>query len=191
MKRKKIACFTDFSEHSRRAFLTSLEIAEEHGSKLSVVHILSPVVTPLFTNQTYWVLPPMEQNALVNDIKRRMEDEYGHLIGNSVSYDLVVLNGKISFEILQYLKEENIDLALLGSYGHTVMGLALFGSVVKKVLRKAPCAVMIVRGREKGERRFNRIRREQHSPINFITERRYNSGRRRGMERRKSIPVFA
>ena len=39
-----------------------------------------------------------------------------------------------------------MDLVVLGSYGLTGMGLVIFGSVAKRVARKAPCSVMIARG---------------------------------------------
>ncbi len=189
MNIKKIACCTDFSENSERAFRTALEMAEEFGAKLSIIHTLSPVATPLFTNQTYWVLPPFPKDSLLNDIEERMENQYGQLITDAVEYDMIVLNGHISSEILGYLKDNSVDIVIMGSYGHTIMGLNIFGSIVKKISKKAPCPVMIVRGRCGKDRRFFNNRREKYGPLNLVTERRFNGGRRTGEERR--IPALA
>jgi len=74
-----------------------------------------------------------------------MEQTYGSKIDENIKHKLVVLNGHVSTELLRYLKEKQVDIVVLGSYGLTGMGLVLFGSVAKRISHKAPCSVMIVR----------------------------------------------
>ncbi|MBW1827345.1 MAG: universal stress protein, partial [Deltaproteobacteria bacterium] len=64
-----------------------------------------------------------------------------------IEYDLVVLDGHVSTEILSYLEENQTDVVVMGSYGLSGMGLVVFGSVAKRITHKAPCSVMIVRKR--------------------------------------------
>jgi universal stress protein A len=78
-----------------------------------------------------------------------MAQEYGSKIAHDVDSDLLVLDGHVSSEIIRFLEENQIDLAVLGSYGASGMGLVLFGSVANRVAHKAPCSVMIVRSKEK------------------------------------------
>ncbi len=191
MNINKIACCTDFSENSERAFRTAFEMAEEFGAKLSIMHILSPAAVPLFINQTYWALPPFPKDSLLKDLEVRIEEQYGEIIGNSVDYEIVVLNGHTSSEILNFLTEKKVDMVVLGSYGHTFMGVAIFGSIIKKITKKAPCPVMIVRGRGgKGRRKFKQ-RRQSYAPINLVSERRFDGGRRREEDRRAVAAVGA
>jgi len=76
-----------------------------------------------------------------------MQKEYGAKIGEHIEYDLVVLDGHVSTEILSYLEENQTDVVVMGSYGLSGMGLVVFGSVAKRITHKAPCSVMIVRKR--------------------------------------------
>jgi len=142
---KHIACCTDFSENAERAFVAALEMAEKFGAKLSILHVLPPVVNPMLTD-TEWVLPEEPRNTLINKIEERMAQEYSARIGDAVDHELVVLDGHVSSEILSYLESTPVDMVVMGSYGFTGMGLVVFGSVAKRVCHKAPCSVLIVRG---------------------------------------------
>jgi universal stress protein A len=84
-------------------------------------------------------------------VEDRMQQEYGPRIGESLEFELVVLDGHVSSEILRYLEEEGMDLVVMGAYGYSGMGLVLFGSVAKRVTHKALCSVMIVRKRKTSE----------------------------------------
>ena len=50
-----------------------------------------------------------------------------------------------SDEALRYTKEHNIDLICLGASGMNFSLGALFGSNVDRVLRQAPCPVLVAR----------------------------------------------
>ena len=48
-------------------------------------------------------------------------------------------------EIVDYAKEKNIDLIVMGTHGRGWLAHVLMGSVAEKVVRKAPCPVLTVR----------------------------------------------
>jgi len=144
---KKIACCTDFSEHANAAFLAALELAEKYRAKLFIIHVLPPVVNPMLTD-TDWVMPTESKESWILRLEEQMQAEYGSKIKKSVDSELVVLDGHVSSEILTYLRDNDLDLVVLGSYGLSGMGLVFFGSIAKRVASKAPCSVMIVRDRE-------------------------------------------
>ncbi|QTA85584.1 universal stress protein [Desulfonema magnum] len=147
MSIKKIACCTDFSENAEAAFETALEMAEKYQARLSVIHVLPPVVNPL-TDTELMMLTDESRPSLILKLEERMEQTYGGKIPDHIDHRFVVLDGHISTEILTYLEENNTDIVVTGSYGLTGMGLVLFGSVAKRVSQKAPCSVMIVRRQE-------------------------------------------
>jgi len=60
----------------------------------------------------------------------------------------VVRIGKPFYEINQYALEENMSLIIIATHGHTGMEQILFGSTAEKVVRKAPCPVLVVRSGE-------------------------------------------
>ena len=141
---KKIACCTDFSENAEMAFVTALDLAKKYKAKLFVVHALPPAINYQLTNAE-WMLPYEPEESLIVELEKRMDKEYGPIIGEQVDYKLVILSGHVSTEILKYLEEKNKDLVVMGSYGLTGMGLVFFGSVAKRIAHKSPCSVMIVR----------------------------------------------
>jgi len=147
MAEKQIACCVDFSQNADAAFVTALEMAEKYQAKLLVVHVLPLVVNPILTAE--WVLPEEPRDNIIIELEKRMQKEYGDRIVDNVDYQLIVLDGHVSTEILTFLNENPVDIVVVGSYGLTGMGLVFFGSVAKRISYKAPCSVMIVRDREK------------------------------------------
>ena len=150
MSIKKIACCTDFSEHADEAFMAALDLAKKYDAKLFVIHVLPPVVNPMITGEEL-VLPDEPKKTLILKLEDRMQQEYGPRIGEPLEFELVVLDGHVSSEIIRFLEEGGIDLVVMGAYGFSGMGLVLFGSVAKRVAHKAPCSVMIVRKRKTSE----------------------------------------
>ena len=143
---KNISFCTDFSENAEQAFGDALEMAKKYRAKLSIIHVLPPVVNPMLTDSN-WVLPEEPRNAIVVKIEERMAQEYSARIDESIEHDLFVLDGHVSSAILKFLEDNPVDLVVMGSYGFEGMGLVVFGSVAKRVSHKAPCSVLIVRDR--------------------------------------------
>ena len=141
---KKIACCTDFSENAKEAVITAIEMAGKYKAQLSIVHVMPPVIYSMVA-EAAMVLPEEPKETLLAKVEEQMEKEYGSGIGEHIKYDLVVLNGHVSSEILIYLKENQTDVVVMGSFGLSSMGLVVFGSVTKRIAHKAPCSVMIVR----------------------------------------------
>ena len=147
---KRIACCVDFSRNAEAAFTVALEMAEKYSAKLFVLHVLPPIVNPLLT-EAEWVIPTEPDKSVILDIEERMQQEYAARIGEGMESELVVRDGHVSTEILRFLEDQAVDLAILGSYGLSGAGLVFFGSVAKRVAHKAQCSVMIVRSQEKKE----------------------------------------
>ena len=141
---EKAACCVDFSENAKTAFDRAVEIAQKFEAKLHVIHVLPPVFSPLSTDAE-WVLPEEPKKSLLLKLEEKMQQEYGSRIDAGIDFEMKILDGHVSSEILRFLEEEDIDLVILGSYGASGMGLVLFGSVAKRIAHRAPCSVMIVR----------------------------------------------
>jgi nucleotide-binding universal stress UspA family protein len=55
------------------------------------------------------------------------------------------LEGDPAEEIINYAAEASIDLIVMGTHGRTGLERLLMGSVAEKVLRGAPCSVLVVK----------------------------------------------
>jgi len=141
---KKIVCCTDFSENAKEAVIKAIEMAEKYKAHLSIIHVLPPVINPMFAEASM-MLSDEPRDSLLLKLEEQMQTEYGFGLGEHIEYDLVVLDGHVSSEILKYLEENQTDVVVMGSFGLSGMGLVVFGSVAKRIAHKAPCSVMIVR----------------------------------------------
>lgn len=142
----QIVCCTDFSDHAEAAFQAALDLAQRYGAKLYVIHVLPPVVNPMLTD-TDLTIPEHADENLVVSLNDRMQEVYGNRIPDAVERELVVRDGDVSTEIIRFIEETDADLAVVGAFGLSGMGLVLFGSVAKRISHKAPCSVMIVRSK--------------------------------------------
>ena len=147
MSIETIAVFTDFSENADHACARARELAAACRAALRVVHVVAPVMNHLLADGTEGVIPASTRQALMEDIQERLTRlcQEGEAAG--VDTDYALLGGHVSTEILDYLGREPIDMAVMGAFGLSGMGLVLFGSVAKRVAHRAPCSVMIVRDR--------------------------------------------
>jgi len=140
----RIVCCTDFSNHAEAAFQSALDLSKRYGAKLYVIHVLPPVVNPMLADADLLHTNVPDENLVVR-LNEKMQDVYGNRIPETIECELIVQDGHVSTEIIRFIEEVDADLAVVGAFGFSGMGLVLFGSVAKRISHKAPCSVMIVR----------------------------------------------
>ena len=131
---------TDFSEASLSATKYALEFAKAFDATLHLLHVIQMPV--IFAPAGGYVADPKEfesyaQTALENWISP--ED-----IG-PVQIERRWVHGHPFVEILRDAKQHDIDLIVMGTHGRGAIKHMLLGSVAEKVVRKAPCPVLVVR----------------------------------------------
>ncbi|HEX9614633.1 MAG TPA: universal stress protein [Bacteroidota bacterium] len=145
---KRILVPIDFSEHSRKALQYAIPFAQQFGASIDLVYVVEPTVYPADFSFGQVGFPAIE-----DELRKRGAEELDGLvrkdIGKRVEARRAVRTGKAFYEILLYAKEENVDLILIATHGHTGIEHVLFGSTAEKVVRKAPCPVLIVRTNER------------------------------------------
>lgn len=144
----KILVPIDFSEHSRKALQYAIPFARQFHASIDLIYVVEPTVYPADFSFGQVGFPAIE-----DELRKRGAEELDHLvgfeIGNRVPAKKAIRTGKAFYEIIQYAKEESIDLIIIATHGHTGIEHALFGSTAEKVVRKAPCPVLVVRTEEK------------------------------------------
>ena len=139
---------TDFSKHSHNALTYAAAFAEKFGAELYLLHVVQDLALfiPEAVSVAPPVTPPIEQmTAAVREALDRAvrENDLGRL-----TVHCEVREGTPFYEIIQFARETNIDLIIMGTHGHTGLAHVLLGSVTEKVVRKAPCPVLTVRDPE-------------------------------------------
>jgi nucleotide-binding universal stress UspA family protein len=80
---------------------------------------------------------------------RKGLDEFAAKNLPGVPVKTAFLEGHPFVEIIRYARETKIDLIVIATHGRTGIKHALFGSVAEKVIRKAPCPVLVVKREER------------------------------------------
>jgi nucleotide-binding universal stress UspA family protein len=147
---KNILVPTDFSEHSERAAAYAVELARQYGSnEIHCIHV-SDIPADLLATSAYYMTGPSEQFVeQVRDEGRKGLDAFVKKNFKDVPVKAVFLEGRPFVEIIRYARENEIDLIVISTHGRSALKHALFGSVAEKVVRKAPCPVLVVKDEER------------------------------------------
>lgn len=142
---KRILVPVDFSVNSKRALKYAVEFAKIFDGSLTLMYVVEPLVYPPDFSFGQIGYPNIE-----DEVTRRAEQELQALadehIGREVATEKVVVSGKPFFEIIDYARENEIDLIIIATHGASGVEALLFGSTAEKVVRKAECPVLVVRG---------------------------------------------
>jgi nucleotide-binding universal stress UspA family protein len=148
---KKILLPTDGSEYSIKAARYAAKVAEKHNSKVTILHVMH---VHLSSNYKPYKIEDIESSWIEiedeNKIKKRalklINETKKYLIKEKVLFDTeYFLFGNIPEVIVNFAKEENFDLIIMGHKGLTGIKHAMLGSVAERVCHIAPCPVLIIR----------------------------------------------
>jgi nucleotide-binding universal stress UspA family protein len=133
---KKILYPTDFSSYSNQAYFHAISLAEKHNASLTVLFVYNPDSTTT----------PGSQGDEVAD-RRYWQGQLEQIrpVDTSIPVSHVLLEGDPAGEIVRYGRDAGVDLIVMGTHGRTGVERLLMGSVAEKVLRDAPCSVLVVK----------------------------------------------
>jgi nucleotide-binding universal stress UspA family protein len=138
---KRVLVAYDFSDHSELALNYALSFAQEYQSELHVLHVLPP--SSIDESELSWY--PLGRENAYHKTARRLQRAIPAEAHLWCDIKHAVREGHAYREILHYAEKNEIDLICLGAHGAGFGMLALFGSNVDRVLRQAPCPVLVSR----------------------------------------------
>lgn len=146
---KKILVPIDFSDYSKNAFRYSIDFCKFFQAEIILIYVIEPVVYPPDFSMGQIAFPTLDMQ-----MDKRAQEELENLAKTEVASGqkirTIVKTGKPFIEIIDTAIEEDIDLIIISSHGHSGVQHILFGSTAEKVVRKAPCPVLSVRDPIKG-----------------------------------------
>jgi len=145
---KKILCPVDFSDNAREALRRAADLVKATGGSLTLFHVVHVPITsyadagpmmpssgPELTNQL-----GKEAEGSLADWKKRAEEmgvkQVATQVVAGVPWSMIV-------DLLE--ADRSYDLVVMGTHGRTGLSRVLLGSVAERVVRHAPCAVLVVR----------------------------------------------
>lgn len=145
LRLRKILAPIDFSPASKNALNYAVRFAEEFGGELTLLHVLEP------DSMTGFMAVPEATAFVESDIVAA---------GKNLRALIACVNGKIkqphwkiraglpSHEIVEAAKEMDVDLIIVATHGYTGWKHFCIGKTAERVVRAAPCPVLVVREKE-------------------------------------------
>lgn len=142
----RILCAIDFSDGSQLALRTAARLAKEADAELVLLHV--------------WHLPAISflaEHPSPPEPARLAQEEQEQVLATAVEQAIALGAPRVSSRFLSGAPWDQIveasqgaspsDLIVMGSHGRTGLSRFLLGSVAEKVVRHAPCSVLITRER--------------------------------------------
>ncbi len=140
---KRIVCPVDFSEFSATAFEYAHSLARHYNAKLFIQHVAEPFISisPRYVSQ-----PVIDQvyAQQVADAEENIREMTKRRSLNDVEHEVILERGAAADSILEFAAAEKMDLIAMGTHGKRGLDRLVLGSVTERVLRKAPCPVLVV-----------------------------------------------
>jgi nucleotide-binding universal stress UspA family protein len=147
MEFRHILAPTDFSEYSKKAVASALELAKKFGAKLTILHVIE---LPPYPVEGY--VPPSLSQTFMDDMERQATTDLAQLIPEAeaagVQVARLVAVGTPYRKIIDMAEAEHIDLIVMATAGRTGFSHLIMGSIAERVVRTASCPVLTIRPRE-------------------------------------------
>ena len=133
----------DFSEDANQAVKYAIDLASKLGARMTLLHVIQ--LLPLGSGDMGVIVPYTYFQDLEADITSRMQAYLERVTAAGLEGEIAVVRGVPFQEILETAKMQQVDLIVMGTQGRTGLQHVLMGSVAEKVVRLAPCPVLVVR----------------------------------------------
>jgi universal stress protein A len=143
---RRIVHPTDFSPASGAAFRKAIALANEDKATLSIIHVLP---TLPMVGDAYMAASAYEEMLLAH--RRQAETSMSRLLKRARAAGAratghVLDFGAVSETIVRFARRQRADLIVMGTHGHGALAKVLLGSVAERVISRAPCPVMTLKG---------------------------------------------
>jgi len=139
---------TDFGEAADSALRYGRELAGRFGATLHVLNVVEDVFASGFAVEAYSAIVPEMQQEVESGARRRLHELVVDSDGSGPRTTSAIRTGSPTYAIVDYAREHDIDLIVMGTHGRGALAHVLMGSVAERVVRLAPCPVLTVRNPE-------------------------------------------
>jgi universal stress protein A len=149
---KKLLVPTDFSENSKKALVYAVRLAQRNNSSLILFHVFEMPEFVRQLPQDYSESNEETRKQFDTAMRRsaeRLETLSRAVKGSNIESESSQRLGTPYEEIVKVAKEMEVDLIIIATHGYTGLKHFLLGSTAERVVRLAPCPVLVVREEER------------------------------------------
>jgi nucleotide-binding universal stress UspA family protein len=143
---KKILVPIDFSKHSLKAARYAARFAEQFGARIYLLYVLEK---PTYVRGKKGVARAIPLNELAKRAESKLYSLANEEIVELVPVNAQVRIGKPFDQIVKHAKSKQMDLIIIATHGYTGLKHVQLGSTAERVVRHAPCPVLVVRMAER------------------------------------------
>jgi universal stress protein A len=142
---RHILVATDFEDAADVALAYGKALAERFDATLHLFHAVENVMARFAADVAIAVLPDVQ--ADVESAARSRLDALASTVGLPPGRvrSALYTSSTPADAIVEYAKEHQIDLIVVGTHGRRALSRFLLGSVAERVVRTAPCPVLTLR----------------------------------------------
>lgn len=140
---KNLLLPVDFTPSTEVGLRTAIQLASRFGSKVRLLHVAPP--DPAFAHSRSW--PQEVRDEMAKELKHEHDQIRAlaaQLESEGVESKSIVTRGPIADTIIRYAEEVSADVIVLAARKEGTLAQFLPGSVVKGVLKRAPCSILVV-----------------------------------------------
>ena len=130
----------DFSTNSDHALDYAMTLAHTLQARLTLLHVIEPWVVGSVETLPYTYIQDLE--AKITDIMTSYRER---VTMAGLQSDFTIVHGVPFQVIIETAHTAHVDLIIMGTHGRTGLPHVLLGSVAERVVRLAPCPVLVVR----------------------------------------------
>src|ERR1044071_4044646 len=138
----KILVPTDFSATSQKAFHYALRFAEQFGCEIVLLHVVEPVRLVVGAPLAVEVFPEPEDDSIAARKALAAIVTKTRATG-AERLTCEVRRGHAPNEIIKAAKDLDVDLIVIATHGYTSWKHLCIGSTAERVVRAAPCPVLV------------------------------------------------
>jgi len=136
----------DFSDFAEKALRYAVAFARQFESKITLLHVCPIPHYPAEIGGLPAIVPVNEPP--IDRIQTHLEEYSKRHIPPEMRQHTSVRMGPAYEEICEAARELAVDMIIIATHGRTGLKRALMGSTAERVVRQAPCPVLVVREHE-------------------------------------------
>ena len=160
---RRILVPVDFSDDVEESLAVARDLARRYGARLSLLHLVEPVVVPGPYGTMHSMRPvTLDYELLAQQARSKLEE----LIEGEpeVPFKAYAFSGMARVDIVGFANQLPADLIVIGSHGRTGVRRFLLGSTAEQVVRTAGCPVLVVKNRQAMEAAESALGLERTEP---------------------------